>query len=506
MRDRNEKLQDVRPEQYEAGSGMEDQEAQEILDWINRQPFARALSDSANPNSVRSLFRKVIASTNDVRVSGGLNPDFRTMGLDDYQDYAPLRNWIEEHVDDDADVTEFAKAGRGFRIMGKEDRSALGRRSLGSDLIGHAVLQNEEAVVRAGKNAVSQSFVNMIRENRQQLADVAEIIGKRKMTYVFDRRSGRVRRAVDNSVQKDDSVLVAKFGGDEIFVKIKDPRIAKAMNQRATLGNNGAGAMMQGLLKINRFLAATRTSFNPEFMIANFLRDLTTAGLNISEVELAGLRRDILKSLPSALIGVREGVRKETSSSPWAKVYAAFKKRGGQTAYYGIRELGDTIRKMNAELSTDVGGTALGKSVKAVKTIGKFVDDYNTIIENGIRVSTFKHLRDRFVTDENDPINVRKGEERAAFIAKNLTVNFNMGGDMKPMMNALYLFYNAGLQGSMAMINPLIRSKKVRRLWGTVLAAGVLQDILMNLISPEDDDGIKEYDKSRSTSLNITSS
>jgi hypothetical protein len=495
MRDRNERLQDQRPEQYEAGSGMSDQEAQEILNWVNRQSFARNLSDASNPASVRSLFRKVIGSTNDVRVNAGLNPDFRANGMDPYQDYAPLRGWVEEHVDDDADVREFARAGRGYRVMGKEDRSALGRRSLAGDIIGHAVLQNEEAIVRAGKNAVSQSFANMVRENAQMMRDTAEIIGQRKMTYVFDRRAGRVRRAVDNSMQHDDSVLVAKFGGDELYVKIKDPRIAKAMNQRASLGNNGTAALTRALLTINRFLAATRTSLNPEFMISNFLKDFDTALSNMTELEVQGLRRAVIRDIIPALQGVREGVRKETANSVWGKAYAAFKKRGGQTAYYGIRELSDTIAKMNKELSQDVGGGNLAKSKHAIGTVFKFIEDYNTVIENGVRVATFKNLRDKFVTDENDPVNVRKGEERAAFIAKNLTVNFNMGGDLKPVMNAWYLFFNAGLQGSMAMINPLVRSPRVRRLWASVLVAGALQDMLMSMLFAKDDDGISQYDK-----------
>ncbi len=70
-----------------------------------------------------------------------------------------------------------------------------------------------------------------------------------------------------------------------------------------------------------------------------------------------------------------------------------------------------------------------------------------------------------------------------------------MGGELKPVMNALYLFYNAGLQGSMALLNPFIRSKKMKVLWGTILAAGLMQDILNSMFSDDDGDGRKQYDK-----------
>lgn len=501
MRERNVNVVADRPEQYQSGSGMSDFQAQQILDWVNRQSFAGELSNENNPTSVRSLFRKLISSTNDVRVEGNLNPDFRTMTdtdgnpVDTYKDYAPVKGWLEEHVDDDEDAKEFARAGKGLKIMGKEDRSALGRSSLGVDLIGHAVLQNQEAVYRAGKNETTLSFVNLLRENPLLTKDAAEIIGSRPMKYALDRRSGRVRKVVDNSAMYDDTVLVGKVGGNEIHVKIKDPRLAKALNQRSMLGNNGVGGLTKGLLLINRFLAATRTSYNPEFMLTNFGRDLQTAGVNISEVEMKGLRRSIIKNLPAALLGIREGIRKDTAASPWGKVWASFKKRGGPTAYLGTRELSDTIKRMHTELSQDVSGNNLMKSWKAIKSIGRFVEDYNSVIENGVRVSTFKALRDRFVTDENDPANVKAGEERAAHLAKRLTVNFNMGGELKPYMNAWYLFFNASLQGSVAMIDPLIRSPRVRKIWGSVILAGVLQDALMSMISPEDDDGVKQYDK-----------
>lgn len=505
MRKRNKDLKDDRPDEYEAGSGMTDEEAGQILDWINAQPFSDNLSNPNNPESVRSRYRALIRHTNDVRVTGLLNPDFKQIspetGLpyDTYEDYAPLRGWIDEHFDgdNDGDLREFARTGKGYRIRGKEDYSAVGRKRLATDLIAHGILQNEESIVRAGKNRVARSFVNLVRENPDMMKGIAEIISTKRMKYVYDRKSGKVRRAVSQSAQFDPSVLTAKEGAREVHVKIKDPRIAKAMNQRSMLGNTGAGAMMKALLRYNRFLAAMRTSYNPEFMIGNFLRDLEAALVNVSENEIKGLKSEIVRQLPTAIKGVWEGVRNQDVSTDMGKTFREYRKYGGMTAVHGVRELEDTINKMNRRLSEDLSGN-VSKSKKAIESVFNFVEDMNLAVENGVRLSTFKTMRDKFLSeaqDPTDPATVKRASERAAFIAKNLTVNFNMGGDVKPMMNAAYLFYNASIQGSMALINPMLRSKKVRRIWATVFAAGLVQDILMSMLSEEDEDGVLQYDK-----------
>lgn len=498
MRRRNENLQHERPEEYDAGSGMSDIEAQEILAWFDAHKHGRKFWDLTDANSVRSQFRRLISNTNDIRVAGGLNPDFRVMTTEDgepidpYEDYAPLRGFINEHVEDeDADIRNIAKTGKGYRVAGKEDLSAVGRSSLGADLIANAILQNEEAIIRAGKNEVANSFVRLIEDNRDAMKDTAEILYSRPMKYTYDRRAKKVRRVVDQRATLGPDILVAKQDGNEILVRIKDARVAKAMNQRSSLGNAGAGAIMKGLLAFNRFLAATRTSYNPEFMISNFLRDLEAAMVNISEHDMKEMKGQIIRSLPNSFKGIWEGVRHGTADTEWGKIYRDFREHGGAVAFQGIRDLANTIQRINSEFAQDLSGPP-GKALKAIKEVGNLVEGMNATVENGIRVATYKALRDRFIQEGSD---TRRASERAAFMAKNLTVNFNMGGDAKPFMNAMYLFFNASIQGSMALINPLARSKKMRKIWASVLAMGLAQDIINSFLSDEDDDGIKQYDK-----------
>lgn len=514
MRERNQNLIGERPDQFDAGSGMTDYEADDILKWFASKPFASSFMDLSNPNSIRVLFRKIIANTNDTRVAGQLNPDFRKMynadgtKVDRYEDYAPLRGYLDEnpdHVDDDL-TQAFARAGKGMKIMGKEDFSATGRRDEAANIIGNAILQNMEAIVRAEKNKVGLSFLDML-EQHQKLAmvsetgalpahinDFAEVVPLTKEKPTYDRKTGLVRMT-SQSVKRDPNIMVVKRGGEEVGILIKDPKLRRALLGNSLLGATGQNALIKGLLKLNRFLAAVRTSYNPEFMISNFMRDLEAAALNLTELEMKGLRSTVVKNAMPAVRGVYRALREGNANDPWMQEFEEFARYGGKTAFMGTRELADTLQTVADKLSVDPG-SSWTKSKEAVLAVGKLIETVNDAVENGTRVAAYKAIKDQLTKMSKDPVrDAERIRSRAAGIAKNLTVNFNMGGTQKPLMQALYLFYNASLQGTFALVNPLIRSKRVRQFWLTAIAGGVLQDALMQMLSAVGADGESEYDK-----------
>lgn len=538
MRERNENLQEKRPFQHDHGSGMTDSEAIQILNWFRGQRFGAKFNSTVDPTSVRSRFRALIKNTNDLRVSSRLQIDFRTARDQNgdpyytYADYAPIRGMIErDAISSDIDFDkEYARIGKGFRIAGKEDPSALGRRSLGADILAHAILQNQEAIVRGEKNKVGLALRDMLDANvndlevgdretggQAALSDVAEVIEQFGHKFAYDGRTGQVRSVPDSKYLNDPNVLLVKDAGKMFAIRLKDNALAKAMNRTSTLGSGLSESVLGGLLSVNRILASVRTSWNPEFVVSNFLRDLVQALGNLgefSEQDIKGIYTQVLKDVFPAIKDIaRTELRRdvkgdmfdETQGSKWQQAYYDFKKYGGKTAFYGIREFADVLAKVNENIGTELDATPVGMGKAAakyagnkIKVLGSLVEASNTAVENGIRVATFELLRNRFLEDHPNPGSpdaIKAANEQAAKIAKNLTVNFNMGGDAKPFMNALYLFYNASMQGSIALINPLIRSKRVRKIWGGVFAAGVMQDVLMSMLSPEDDDGEKIYDK-----------
>jgi hypothetical protein len=504
MRRRNEPVVGFRPDQYMHGSGMSDVESQQILNWFASKPFGSKFASTADPNSIRSLFRKLIGHTNDVRVAGQLNPEFRGTENDVYQDYAPLRSWIDEHMDADEDALMFAKAGKGYNIRGNEDPHAIGRERLAANIIGTAVLQNEEAIIRAGKNEVARSVLQLIRDNPDFMEGFAESIDHRPTKWVYNTKTGHVQRAPDTSIRTDPNVLTVKEVDPdnpdrvkETYIRFKDDRLVSAIGTKSSLGNAGVGPIVKYALALNRMLGSLATSYNPEFVISNMLRDLQTAALNLSEYELKGLRGEVVKSVIPALRGVYHAQRTGQFDTEWAKTFEEFRKHGGMSAWMGLRDLTGTLDRVNKAVTADPKN-GLSYSKKALKEVGGFIEDTNLAVENGTRLAAYKALRDRFLamtSDPTDPKNIKRAQEQAAFAAKELTVNFNRGGSVKPIANAFYLFYNASMQGSMALLNPMIRSKKMRKMMGGLIVAGLMQDLLMSALSPEDDDGLKTYDK-----------
>ena len=117
------------------------------------------------------------------------------------------------------------------------------------------------------------------------------------------------------------------------------------------------------------------------------------------------------------------------------------------------------------------------------KSFIKFVEDYNTVIETGIRLATYKALLDK-----------GESKSKAAAYAKNLTVNFDKKGNSSQHANALYMFFNAGIQGS-ARIMSAMKNKKVQKLALSGVLFGFANGIIQRIIGGEDEDDRYNFDK-----------
>jgi hypothetical protein len=85
-------------------------------------------------------------------------------------------------------------------------------------------------------------------------------------------------------------------------------------------------------------------------------------------------------------------------------------------------------------------------------------------------------------------------EEKAASVAKNLTVNFNRRGDIGVLMNSMYLFANASVQGT-ARLAQLATTRKGRMVLFGVIGAGIVSSLLNRFFGGDDDDDENRYDK-----------
>lgn len=482
-KERNRYIRANKDKENFSGSGMSDAEADAILQWFEGL-------DPANIKAIQDVargVRSIIADTNAVRVDAGLiSPDVE----DPYRFYVPLRGITNEDSNvGDEEFTGVPGTPR-FGARGREDRKALGRYEYASDIVANIFTQNQNAILRGERNKVGQSVLELFRADPAATKPYGEIL--KKAPTIRASVDGKIRDVPDPRAYNDPDILVVKENGKETYIRFTDERIAGALNGKNGMSPTNGNAVLSAMQTLNRYLASINTSYNPEFFITNMFRDLQTAGVNINQYEMEGLTGDVMSNLKSALAGIKRVIRNEDGTSDWSKVYKDFMAAGGQNATNQFNSLAEEMANIKTLLGDISESGARGQWAKVKNSfVGRgagsllqLIEDYNTVVENGIRVAAYKALLDRGFS-----------RERAAQAARNVTVNFAKGGDYRQFMNAWSLFYNASLQGSFAMLNAAVRSSKVRRIWAGVMVAGLLQDQLNALLSDEDEDGKKVYDK-----------
>lgn len=461
------------------GSGISDQEANAALAWFARQPqYNRVLE-------AERAFRGIIADTNKNYVEYGLNPADLNSG---FQFYAPLQGFLEEDIENDEEMADRMSTGQGFKIKGKENKAFGGRQRIAGSIIAHTIMQNEVSVIRGEKNRVGLALVDLIDANPALLNDTVEVVNRAPYKRVVT--NGMVKLVPDPLYKSRDEYFVVKRDGQEIAVHIKKANLAKALTGSTGIGDETAGNLVRAMSKVTRTMAALNTAWNPEFTISNLLRDIQTAGISIQQFEEAGLSAKVLKNLIPAMKAVHAmsantlGTRKTAAEvGEFGVMYDQMRGLGGKTEFWGLMSVEDRIRDINKDLASPDELSRLEKTKRGISKLFDFVEAYNDTVETGTRLAVYKAMVDSGFSGE-----------RAAQAAKNVVVNFNKGGEWKTAMNAFYMFYNAAIQGTFSLIHAMATSPRVRKIVAGIVVAGFVQDMIMSMISGEDDNGNTIYD------------
>ena len=489
-----------------SGSGMTDTEADQIIAAFEGQPNILASVDA-----IAQQVQGIVTEVKRINVESGLEPDRdaeityegsqRRVPYPRYDNYIPLKGFAESldlDPNDGADKVVIQRLRDKYGTRGQENITATGRNSYPSDIIPQLIMQHQRAIDRGERNKVGLSFVKLIdttdEDGNQRpegyqsvVRGVARVTKKSKTRKVLD-KNGYVRSVPSND-RNDPDIMIVKDGGREIKIQFESMRVARAMKGATGFGSETTSFLTRSLGKINRFLSGVNTSYNPEFFITNFARDIQTGLTNINATEIEGIATDVSKALPSSLKGLINYIIKGDKNTEIAPYYDRFLANGGQSALNMMDGLEQSLDKMDSILDLKANKTTW----KKLKNIGdavidskflKFIENSNSVVENTIRLATFKTLVDRGFSDA-----------RAAQAARNVTVNFSKGGQNKTFLNSWYLFYNASIQGSFALLQAAVRSKKVRKIYTGLLVAGFLQDQLLAAFSEDDEDGQKVYDK-----------
>lgn len=485
----------------DGGSGMPTADAKAFL--ASLAPAERARLDA-----VAAKVDALIAGTRQTYVAYGLESQDTINGWASmFQHYVPLQR--EEHDGGSMGV------GQGFSIKGRESKSRTGSAAAVSDILANIALQREKAIVRGEKNRVAVALVGLATMNPNK--DLWEV-GKVPTTQVLNPKTQQIETRPDPMYKSRPNVLVAKIKDSKgevheraiVFNEDSD----RAMRMVTALKNLDAQEL-EGLLavsaKITRFFASMNTQYNPVFGFVNFTRDIQGALVGLTSTELNGKQAQVLAQAmkffaEAAASGFRmDGIKDQA-------LWNEMRREGGTTGWRDLyRTTDDRANAIKKELDPHywhkegigrvltLGGTAAWPANGVQATTGWLFDwlsDFNESLENVTRLAAYKVALDNGLS-----------KARAASLSKNLTVNFNRGGEMKPQMGALYAFFNAAMQGSARIAQTMftmeggdIKTVRMTRAGKAIVAGGVSIGILQALAlmaAGFDDDDIPEFVKER---------
>ncbi|RLE26910.1 MAG: hypothetical protein DRJ61_18005, partial [Acidobacteria bacterium] len=246
--------------------------------------------------------------------------------------------------------------------------------------------------------------------------------------------------------------------------------------------------------------------YSPEFITGNFLRDVQTAILALQAEQTASVGKikgekvvaQTLKDIPIAMRAVYASLSgkkmKGEKGKEYQKWFDEFKKAGAKTGWFDMKDLDGQAREVQ-DLVEMASGSTKGNIIKWGKASAAVVENMNSAVENAVRLSAYVNARKAGIS-----------EQRAASLAKNLTVNFNRKGEVGATLNALFMFSNASIQGVANFARTMGTLKGDKSLkWqnlnnaqklGVGMAAGAFFIAMANRSSAgEDDDGVNWFDK-----------
>ncbi|EGN3950257.1 hypothetical protein IH009_002231 [Salmonella enterica] len=500
--ERNLHIAKINPKMPDGGSGMTNAEAAAIMDRVRRS------GKQAQYDRLAGIVDDMLARRRELITEAGLE-DKGTVDAwqKAYKYYVPLKG-------QDTDGVVLPRTGKGFVISGRESKQAMGRNSRAQSPSTQAMQDLTASLIRRRKNEVGNAFLKLVQDNPdrdywQVFTDDSPDTTRRIVEKNDPVTGEKIRRVEEEPVPMaimSDRYFTTRKDGKTYYIKLHDERLMRAMKN---MGPETGNVVIQTLARVNRFLSSVNTTLNPEFLVSNFVRDMQTAVMNLKaeqgrdDGKLNG--RDIamktVRDSGIAMKAVYASLRNKSLSgkgAEWQKTWKEFVEDGAKTGWFRMEDLNGQMKEMDRLVSLAKGGWQ-GQGIQAWHSFFKLVEDGNNAVENALRLSAYKHARDAGLS-----------RAQAASLAKNMTVNFNRRGEQGMLLNSLYMFANASIQGTANMMRSLahlngegpllqrLRWKNLNMAQKVALAAtgaGYLIASLNRAGAGQDDDGVNWYDK-----------
>lgn len=298
----------------------------------------------------------------------------------------------------------------------------------------------EDATADEINQIVSDFNTDMKQKTQQGLA--SKFYRRGNIGYKFQRAENKSQHIVD--------VKIA--GRTHTFIINGNPRAAQALN--GLLENSSAKGIMKPLSSISRMMAQLCTSYNPEFVMRNIMRDAEFASSNVTSKE--GARYGALWAKYYAQLGLYKGASnislKDFSGTTGLGLFAKYRngildmsdkvqryfkefmENGGETGWVQIKNMKDWTKEYKKDVKgerskIDKGGAALRDFF-----FGN-LENVNEVAENIARFATYCASRDS-----------NRSIIRSVYDAKEVSTNFNRHGSG----DAIKSFKNGEMTGSKA--------------------------------------------------------
>ena len=437
------------------GSGMSNEEADRRLQELD--------SKKRELDQVAKLAYDIIQNTRDTYKKLGLHTEEDIQTWEDtFDNYVPLQGLA---IDEENDVSsEYPTGGKGLHVTKGAVKRAQGRGSEAENILAQIIAQNGQAHIKGRTNEAVNALYNLIEENPND----------------------NVWKVLNYADPQNPNVVGVRVNGEQKYIYFVDASHAETLRN---MNMPTANLLVKALRKPANWLRMSFTTLNPEFMISNFSRDIQSAIFNAaaeSEIEggmlngedaIRGIMANVMPSLKSLL---KDASGKDMDPE-FAQYFEEFKEDGGRTGWAYQKELAQIAEQLQGETGDK---TRAQNILGNIKRFGELVEGYNNAFENSIRLSAYIAARQKGIS-----------REKAAQFAKNITVNFNKHGEYGQVLNSVYLFFNAAVQGSARIARSLWLSKKARKM---AVGLGLFNAMLTAInvaLSDEDEDGVSFYAK-----------
>jgi hypothetical protein len=503
-------------ELQDRASGISTADARAYL--ANLEPAKKAALEK-----VAKRFDEMVQGTQQILLNSGAE-DKATIDAynNTYKHYVPLFR-IENDFTNTGGMGATG-ASKGFGVRGAFSKRAMGSEKEVQDILGNLIAQRERALIRAEKSKVGQALYGLALTNpnpdlwlpvnpdaiksRDALVEELQSLGYKDAAQIADNlmeepksryisketkqfvdpdtglpmqvTEESVKLKLDNLKRFGDNVFPVRINGKDryIFFNKNDPKALRMVHSLMNLDADSLGDIEGIIAKATRWFASVNTQYNPIFGVVNLIRDIGGSTLNLSTTAIAGDQAKVNKNVIPAMRGILNVLRDERkgktdTTGKWAKAFQDFREQGGQTGYR------DSLIRTDEEkqiIEREINKMKSGNTKKAFYAVVGALSDFNDMMENSIRLSAYMAALDKGLS-----------KQKAAILAKNLTVNFDKKGQLSARINAYFAFFNASVQGT-ARLAKTLKGPKGKAIIGGGIALGAAQAVILALAGFDEDE------------------